>query len=124
MLFVRFKQSNKSILYLQTEAQLPIKKIPGFSPKICYPMESTQINKFLLLMLASVMIHSGAKLRSKFTFSLTGYDSRQRCAPLAPGQKNPQNYLKEKSIFMSSRRSLCMVYVKLRVKKQKIPSIE
>ncbi len=87
-------------------------------------MESTQIKKFSLLMLASVMIHSGAKLRSKCNFSLTGYGSRQRRVPPALGQKNPQNYFKEKSIFMSSGRYLCMVYVKLRVKKQKIPSIE
>jgi len=36
----------------------------------------------------------------------------------ARGQKNPQNYFQEKSIFMSSRRYLCIVYVKLRVKKQ------
>ncbi len=36
----------------------------------------------------------------------------------ALGQKNSQNYLKEKSIFMSSGRYLCIVYVKIRVKKQ------
>jgi hypothetical protein len=36
----------------------------------------------------------------------------------ALGQKNPQNYFKEKSIFMSSGRYLCIVYVKLKVKKQ------
>ncbi len=36
----------------------------------------------------------------------------------ALGQKDPQNYFKEKSIFMSSGRYLCIAYVKLRVKKQ------
>ena len=36
----------------------------------------------------------------------------------ALGQKNSQNYFKEKSIFMSSGRYLCIVYVKLKVKKQ------
>ncbi len=42
----------------------------------------------------------------------------QRRAQSARGQKNPQNYFKEKLIFMSSGRYLCIVYVKLRVKKQ------
>ncbi len=37
----------------------------------------------------------------------------------ALSQKNPQKYFKGKSIFMSSGRYLCIVYVKLRVKKQK-----
>jgi hypothetical protein len=36
----------------------------------------------------------------------------------ALGQKNPHNYFKEKSIFMSLGRYLCIVYVKLRVKKR------
>jgi hypothetical protein len=40
------------------------------------------------------------------------------------GQKNPENYFKEKSIFMSSGRYLCIVYVKLKVKKNQIPSTE
>ncbi len=38
----------------------------------------------------------------------------------ALGQKNSQNYFKEKSIFMSSGRYLCIVYVKLRAKKQNV----
>ncbi len=36
----------------------------------------------------------------------------------ALGQKNPQNYFKEKSTLMSLGRYLCIVYIKLRVKKQ------
>jgi len=42
----------------------------------------------------------------------------------ALGRKNPQDYSKEKSIIMSSGRYLCIVYVKLRLKKNKIPSTE
>jgi hypothetical protein len=50
-----------------------------------------------------------------FSLSLT-----ETCTARAAAlrQKNPENYFKEKSIFMSSGRYLCIVYDELRVQKQ------
>jgi hypothetical protein len=54
----------------------------------------------------------------KYIWCQYNIQERFTARPAALGQKNPESYVKQKSIFMSSGRYLCIVYVKSRVKRQ------